>query len=98
MYAHFHYELGDDSYFPPGSDKVSDYRLFGRYHANTPEHNKEVIMKSLSKLDGVVRVVFATVALGMGVNMRVGGVVSQTNQQDLLYTGDLQTVCCGRTC
>ena len=37
-------------------------------HANTPEHNKDVIMKSLSKPDGVVRVVFVTVALGRGVN------------------------------
>ena len=70
LYAHFHYELEEESYFPPGSDQVSDYRLFGMYHANTPEHNKDVIMKSLSKPDGVVRVVFATVALGMGVNMR----------------------------
>lgn len=70
LYAHFHFELGDDSYFPPGSSKVSDFRLFGMYHANTPEHNKEVIMNSLTKPDRVVRVVFATVALGMGVNMR----------------------------
>ena len=70
LYAHFHFELGDDSYFPPESDKVSDFRLFGMYHANTPEHNKEVIMNRLTKPDGVVRVVFATVALGMGVNMR----------------------------
>ena len=37
---------------------------------NTPEHNKEIVMKSLSIPDGVVRIVFATVALGMGVNMR----------------------------
>jgi superfamily II DNA helicase RecQ len=63
------------------------------YHANTPEH-KDVIMKSLSKPDGVVQAVFATVGLGMGVNMRdvntiihygvphkkVGGVVGQANQ------------------
>lgn len=35
------------------------------YHLKTDEHNKEVIM---GKLDGVVRVVFATMALGMGVN------------------------------
>ena len=39
------------------------------YHANTPAHNKEVILNSMQKEDGVVRVVFATVALGMGVNL-----------------------------
>ena len=70
LYAHFHYELGDESYYPPGAEKVSDNRLFGMFHASTPQHNKEVILSSLSKPDGVVRVVFATVALGMGINLR----------------------------
>ena len=70
LYAHFHYELGDESYYPKGVSKVSDNRLFGMYHANTPQHNKDVILESLGKSDGVVRVVFATVALGMGVNLK----------------------------
>ena len=47
---------------------MSDNRLIAMYHANTPSHNKEVIFHSMQKPDGVVRVVFATVALGMGVN------------------------------
>lgn len=34
--------------------------LGSRYHASTPNHNREVI---LSKNDGVVRIVFVTVAL-----------------------------------
>lgn len=70
LYAHFHYELGDQSYYPPEAKKISDNRLFGMYHASTPQHNKDVILSSLSKPDGVVRVVFATVALGMGINLR----------------------------
>lgn len=68
LYAHFHAELGVDSYYPPGAPHISDNRLFGMFHANTPEHNKAVILRSLQQKDGVVRVVFATVALGMGVN------------------------------
>ena len=40
------------------------------FHANTPQHNKEVILSNLTRPDGVVRVVFATVALGMGINLR----------------------------
>jgi superfamily II DNA helicase RecQ len=40
------------------------------FHAQTPQHNKDVILQSLLLCDGVVRVVFATVALGMGVNLR----------------------------
>ena len=39
------------------------------FHANTPQH-KDVILSNLSRPDGVVRVVFATVALGMGINLR----------------------------
>ena len=34
------------------------------------QHNKEVILQSLLHPDGVVRVVFASVALGMGVNLK----------------------------
>ena len=70
LYAHFHFELQDASYYPQGSAHISDHRLFGMFHANTCQHNKDVILKSLLKPDGVVRVVFATVALGMGVNFQ----------------------------
>ena len=70
LYAHFHFELGDMSYYPPGSNKISDNHLFGMFCASVPEHNKDVILKSLSKSDGVVRVVFANVALGMGIDLK----------------------------
>ena len=70
LYAHFHYTLGDSSYYPPGADHLSDHRLFGMYHSCTDEHNKGVIIDSFSKPDGVVRVVFATMALGMGVDFK----------------------------
>ena len=39
------------------------------FHANTCQH-KDVILKSLLVSDGVVRVVFATVALDMGINLQ----------------------------
>ena len=55
LYAHFHFELGDSSYYPPGAANISDNRLFGMFHSNTTH--------------GVVRIVFATVALVMGVNL-----------------------------
>lgn len=38
------------------------------YHSNTAKHNKEVILRGMVLKDGVIRVVFATTALGMGVN------------------------------
>ena len=69
LYAHFCYALGDDgSCYPKAAEHISDNRLFGMYHAKTPAHNKDVILKSMLDENGVVRVVFCTVALGMGVN------------------------------
>lgn len=70
LYAYFHYELGDTAYFPDGAIKISDNRIIGMFHSSTPQHNKDVILKSLTQSDGIVRVVFATVALGMGVNIK----------------------------
>ena len=49
---------------------MSDNRLFGMFHASSLDHNKDVILKSLSKSNGVVRVVFATVALGTGIDLK----------------------------
>ncbi len=68
LYAHFHLTLGENSYYPTGSLKLSDYRLFGTFHSKTPQHNKDVIVASLTKNDGVVCVVFATMALGMRID------------------------------
>ena len=70
LYAHFHHELGQKSYFPSGAETISDNRLFAMFHANTPQHIKEVVLQSLTHPKGVVRIVFATIALGMGVNLR----------------------------
>lgn len=65
LYAHFLHCLGDLSYYPSDVTQISDNSMF---HSNTPDHNKQVILKSLVKSDGVVRVVFATTALGIGVD------------------------------
>ena len=68
LYFFFLSNLGVDSYYTLGAEQVSDNRLFDMFHAQTPQHNKDVILTSMQREDGVVRVVFATVALGMGVN------------------------------
>ena len=68
LYAHFLYTLKYRSYYPPGAEQISDNRLFGMFHSKTDDHNKDVIMRSMAKVDGVVQVVFAMMALGMGVD------------------------------
>ena len=85
LFAHFHYELGASSYYPPGSPELSENRLFGMYHGSTPPHNKEVITQSLLDPCGVVRVVFATLALGMGVDLQGVNTIIHTAKNNLLY-------------
>ena len=70
LFAHFSYEMGSDQYYPPGSPELSDNRLFGMFHASTPQHSKDVIVNSLMDPCGVVRIVFASVAMGMGVDLQ----------------------------
>ena len=48
LYTFFLSYLGEDNYFPSGAPKISDNRLFGLYHANTPA-TKEVIRNSMQK-------------------------------------------------
>ena len=40
LYGHFHYTLGNKSYYPPGAECKSDNELFGMYHSKTDDHNK----------------------------------------------------------
>ena len=39
------------------------------FHASTPQHSKDVIMGSLPDCHGTVRVVFASVVMGMGIDL-----------------------------
>ena len=68
VYAHFLYTLGDKSYYSQHVPKISDNRLFAMFHSNTPEHNKSIVLQSMVDAYGIVRIVFATTALGMGVD------------------------------
>ena len=71
LFTLFHRELGARGYWPPGSPRRVENRLFAMYHSGSAEATKDFVLKSLLETDGVCRVVFATNALGTGVNMRV---------------------------
>ena len=45
-------------------------RLFGMFYAKTTQRSKDNIVRSLQDPNGVVRVVFASVAMGMGVDLQ----------------------------
>ena len=69
MFSRFSYEMGKSEHYPPSAPELSENSLFGMFHASTPQHSKDVIMGSLQDCHGTVRVVFASVAMGMGIGL-----------------------------
>ena len=69
LFSRFSYEMGKSQYYPPSAPELSENRLFGMFHASIPQHSKDVIMGSLQDCHGTVRVVFASVAMGMGIDL-----------------------------
>ena len=64
--------LGQKAYYrPTGQEPVDDRtRLFAMYHKKTHKLVKETIETEFCKENGTVRVVFCTIAFGMGVNVK----------------------------
>ena len=54
----YKFELSELSYHPLGAPELNC--LFGMFHSRTSEHNKDVILKSLCEIDGIM---YATIAL-----------------------------------
>ncbi|XP_069108670.1 ATP-dependent DNA helicase RecQ-like [Argopecten irradians] len=59
------YALQGDSY---DGDDIPENRIFAQYHKDYPDSMKQVILTELTKENPKIRLVLATVALGMGVN------------------------------
>lgn len=68
-YKLFEYVLGREQYFPPDAASIPENRLFAQFHASQTLEMKDEILKQLCSGKSVVRVVFPTVALGMGVDI-----------------------------
>ena len=69
-YKLFESVLGHSRYFPEGSPPIPHNRLFGQFHSRQTDDMKDEILKQLCSEQSVIRVIFATVALGMGVDMK----------------------------
>ena len=69
--------LGPKAYYTPtGKEPVDDRsRLFAMYHKKTHSLVKRTVETEFCKENGNVRVVFCTIAFGMGVNVNGGNVV-----------------------
>lgn len=68
-YKLFEHVLGDQQYHPTGSAKNPANRMFGQFHAAQTREMKEEILKQMCSRKSVIRVVFATIAIGMGVDI-----------------------------
>ena len=64
--------LGGKAYYMPTDTEPKDdrSRLFAMYHKMTDKHVKRTIEKEFCKPNGSVRVLFCSIAFGMGVNVR----------------------------
>ena len=69
-YKIFESVLGQNQYYPEGSMPIPENQLFAQFHSPQTKEMKDQILKQLCSSESTVRVVFATVALGMGVDIR----------------------------
>ena len=62
--------LGDANYFPVNVEKIPENCLFGQSLAPQTEQMKQQMLKQLTykSSNSTIRVVFATIAIGIGVN------------------------------
>ncbi|CAB4006726.1 Hypothetical predicted protein [Paramuricea clavata] len=69
--------LGQKAYYrPTGEEPINDRsRLFAMYHKKAHSLVKKTVETEFCKENGTVRVVFCTIAFGMGVNIKGGNVV-----------------------
>ena len=69
-YKFFESVLGSLQYYPQNCSEISENRLFAQFHASQTKSMKDQILGQLcSSVLSTVRVIFATVAIGMGVDI-----------------------------
>ena len=61
--------MGSAQYVPLNAEALREKRLFAQYHAPQTTAMKDQVLKELSSSTSKVRVVFATVAMGIGVDI-----------------------------
>ena len=68
-YKLFESVLGSLQFYPPGSLQIPENRLFAQFHASQTKQMKDQILHHICSPVSIVRVIFATVAIGMGVDI-----------------------------
>lgn len=68
-YEYFSLSMGLEQYYPIGSSPVAKNRLFTKIHAQYSDHERERIVKELVNSSSKIRLLFVTVAFGIGVDV-----------------------------
>ena len=69
-YAFFNNCMGNDQYEPVSAVHKAENRLFSQFHAQYPLREKERIVDALSLGTSKLRIIFATVAFGVGIDLQ----------------------------
>ena len=67
-FIYFTEQMGKEQYHPPSANPVAKNRLFTQYHAQYPEDERKWIVHELVNGTSNRRVLFVTVAFGMGID------------------------------
>ena len=68
-FMYFSQFLAKSQYYPAGAEHVSKNRLFAQFHAEYPQHEKDRILDEVVQGVCKTRVLFVTVAFGIGVDV-----------------------------
>ena len=75
LFTAFRHNLRDKGYaqIKDGTRQITDYtsRLFAMFHGSIDRDVKDFLTKAFPSVESTVRVVFATIAFGMGVNTKM---------------------------
>ena len=67
-YAFLERKLGDHQFYPIGAPQIPQNRLFAQFHSPQTDKMKHELISSIVSESCKQRVIFATVAFGMGVD------------------------------
>lgn len=70
MYEYYEESLGECAYYDPQGSLIPSNRLIAMYHSETATSVKTAVSRSLLDPSGVIRRVFATQSLSMGVDCK----------------------------
>ena len=70
-YKYFSNSMEDEQHHPIGVATIAKNNLFSQFHAQYPDHEREHIVKSLVQGVSTIRVLFVTVAFGIGIDINL---------------------------